>query len=373
MVKDAIDMRKSFIAGVLSLMVMPLISVGATNAQVNLYCLSLRFQPATIRILSQNYSLELTTGDPNSAEANGELAPLLNGGPSDHGCFYRLFIPSLVEPITGSFFVNVPPFYDNNTNGFHDFYEVSQAVGATTTMGTFDDGLGGVGIVTATWNRAANSKNGTCRLRLRSDFLDLTFNHTFEVLQFTGTLDYSVAGTNITGSVSLAQTMNSSNTLAGAAAFTRVDTNRLSLLAGSWTNAARQAIAYESSEKLDREDTRYFDFFFFADGELSTDYRDYVAWTIFISDPNDANNNGIPDLSDVAAPRWPLLMLSQANNQLLLSINGEIGRTHEVQQVSSLSQSNWTTTLSLTLTNSPQTVPLAAPTTGMTFWRVKVQ
>jgi hypothetical protein len=71
-------------------------------------------------------------------------------------------------------------------------------------------------------------------------------------------------------------------------------------------------------------------------------------------------------------PGRPLLLKRKLTSNLLLSISGEIGRVHEVQEIASLIQTNWATTLSLTLTNDPQVVQLPLPTNAATFWRVRV-
>jgi hypothetical protein len=113
---------------------------------------------------------------------------------------------------------------------------------------------------------------------------------------------------------------------------------------------------------------------FFADGDPTTPDPDYQVWALSIDDPNDTNHNGIPDFSDDVGGglvQQPRLTLSQTNAALLLSVSGNVGQTYQVQQVSSLTQTNWTLVQSLSLTNNPQSIALARPTNGPSFWRVR--
>jgi hypothetical protein len=94
-------------------------------------------------------------------------------------------------------------------------------------------------------------------------------------------------------------------------------------------------------------------------------------------DPNDANANGIPDFSDnpasVTPPRAPHLSLALGKTNLLLTISGTVGHTNQIQEIGSLTLTNWQTTLSFLLTNDPQMVSLPLPAGTSKFWRVAAQ
>ena len=108
-------------------------------------------------------------------------------------------------------------------------------------------------------------------------------------------------------------------------------------------------------------------------GNLQDSGSAYQSWALSITDTNDANHNGIPDLSDdlvVPPPRRPALGLSRIPDHLVLTVSGEVGRTHSVQQSTNLSSTNWQTLQSLSLTNDPQSVILPLPAQSPTFWRV---
>jgi len=205
------------------------------------------------------------------------------------------------------------------------------------------------------------------------------FLHSFELIEYTGPLNY-IPGTNrVSGSLDLVQTGDPSSHLAGAIEFLKSATNRfneLELQPGQWTNAAAQPLVFASDSYLRDEllKTNYYGYADFDDGDPNTADPDYYTWILSIDDANDADADSIPDFSDDPAstgPSAPSLGLSLGSTNLNLSISGTVGRSHEIQEISSLSQTNWTTTTTITLTNSPQVVSLPLPNGPTRFWRVR--
>jgi hypothetical protein len=340
-------------------------------AHVRLYCNSVRLLPGTA---GPGQTLAVTT-DPTLAEINNELSPL--SGPP---VYFRWDDPTFPDPITGQIAIDTPPRVDQNGNGFDDFFEVSQAVPSTkTTDGAFRTTVDS-GTVTATWSRAAGATTGTCVVQMTGQMFGQlpAFTHTFELLEYTGTLDYVPTSNLITGALLVTQTGSPTNTLSGSFNLTRVLTNRfnqMNLLAGTVTNAAGQILSFSQSE-IDRDEvakTNYYGYVTFADGDPTTVTADYQIWVVSIDDTNDANANGIPDLSDdpTAVPQQgPRLGLVRSGGRLLLNITGTLGQSFNLQETASLS-ANWTNTTSLTLTNSPQVISLSVPATPTGFWRTR--
>ncbi|MBM3838904.1 MAG: hypothetical protein FJ398_13245 [Verrucomicrobia bacterium] len=353
-------------------------SVFAANqpAQVRLYCQSLQFQPATTRVAGQTYTLEITTAD-SFSEINGELAPLYSPNLPTHGALFRLQSPVALEPILGNIAFDQPEPVDLNENGFDDFFEVRQE-GDGTAQGLFETPIDS-GSVSVTWRRGAGSVTGTCQVRLTSSTFGQypTFTHTFQLLEFKGTLSYVPSTNLITGTLKVARTGQEANLLSGATAMTRVATNRFNqvlLLPGSLVGAEGQVLLYAGTglERDELTKTNYFGYFAMADGDLKTAATDYLDWVLSIDDPNDANGNGIPDLTDdlaAAGARRPVLRLARSANQLLLNISGDIGSRLDLETLGSLSAANWSRSLSVTLTNDPHVVVLPLPESAAQFWR----
>lgn len=361
-----------FLSMLLGLIALPI--MGQTNtAKASLHCLSLRFQPGTYKWFSLTYTLELTTDSADAPTANGELAPVGDLTLPNHGCLYRLYEPSYFEPMVDYIYFDVPPATDDNHNGFHDFFEVSQAVNATTT-GVFDYFPDGQGSVKATWTRTANSRVGTCRLQLVSDLINFTFTHSFELLEYDGPLNYTSTSTQAIGTLGLwAQPAGDTNLLAGAALFTKTNADTVYLTEGSWTNVTGQSLTFQANDPLTRDGTNYLGFVDFQDGDPNTETADYRTWILLIGDPNDTNHNGVPDLSDTTvAPQAPSLTLIRVGTQLQLGIHGEIGMTYAIEQAAAIPATNWTLVQSLTLSNAIQTLNIPLPAETARFWRAKV-
>jgi hypothetical protein len=361
-------MKKFVLYAILLALAVPMPVLRAGQVQIQLHSLSLRFQPATNESQGLKYRLELTSDSPAATQPNGELAPLPEGAASSHGCFYRFTIDILTQPSYGSLSLNVPSPTDKNTNGIPDFFEINQAVSATTT-GQFEDAAQR-DQVTAVWNRAAGSRTGSCRLTMAG--YNLTFVHTFEIQQLTGTLDYSSTAANITGTVRLMRNMDTNQVVSGQALFDKISMDLLTLKPGAWTDASSRTYTFLGSEALNRQERDYLGIFEFKDGDPGTQAEDYILWLLKITDTSDANRNGIPDLSDEPVARQPSLTLGQTKTNLLFNVSGLVGQLHQIERTATLNPSLWTLAASVTLTNDPQVVRLPIPTNAVSFWRVKV-
>jgi hypothetical protein len=345
----------------------PVLARGAETAAARIWCLSLRFQQGTD---SFGDTLDLSTigGTPN-----GELAP--NNGLT----YISAFSLNLSgQPINGTMQLNLPPVVDVNSNGFNDFFESALGVGATTS-GSYTTAIGN-GTVTATWQRAAGSPNGSSSLHLvDSIYGDLgSFSHVFELLEYSGPLLFTPGSNTVAGSLNLVQTGDSTSLMGGPFQFGKVSTNRfnrLILQPGTWTNSAAQLLTF--TNELFRRDlpwtTNYYGLVQFADGDPNTPAPDYLNWLLSIDDPNDGNHNGVPDFSDdpqtAPPPRAPLLALSWTSTNLVLSVSSDVGHLLELQQATSLPATNWQTMISVTLTNDPQMVSVPYPPMATAFYR----
>jgi hypothetical protein len=364
-------MKSFFILLVVGWFLVSTVSQGAETAQARLFCLSLRFQQGA-GPSGANLNLSSIGGPPY----NGELLPYSG---SEWASYFFLYYGGY-GTIPGTIYVNLPAATDANGNGFDDFFEVSRGVSTTITSGSESTSLS-EGSVTATWNRSAGSANGTCQLHFDDDtYGNLgTYNCPFTLIEYTGPLSYTPGSNTVSAAINLAQTGNPANTLRGPINFIKSSTDHFNTLTnqpGTWTNAALQILSFDS-EVILRDPpwpTNYAGYFFFSDGDRSTASADYQLWMLSIDDANDANANGIPDFSDnpasVTPPRAPRLSLVLGSTNLLLTINGDINHTNQIQQNSSLGTTNWQTTQSIWQTNASQTVSLSLPTGNPKYWRV---
>jgi hypothetical protein len=362
----------------------PCLSRGAETARATVWCDSLRFQ----RGYDQHglYTLDLTT---LSTGINGELTWNFLSGNYLYSAYLELTDFTFGgETLQGTLEVDYPDYPDvpdANGDGFNDFFEVAQPVASVTTSGEYYFQVYGSGTCTATWSRAAGSKDGTCVLSMKLDgSTTTTFTHSFEVIEYTGPITYTPGKTNVVASLAVTQTGNATNVMRGPCQFVKDASdpyNDLTISDGVWTNAALQLLSYAEDTGGDLYryadwPTNYYGWLIFQDGEPNTGEADYLYWNLSIDDTNDADHDTIPDFSDdpqTAPPRQPRLTLAVNPDHVLLTIAGDVGRLHEIQQLTDLSTTNWQPVKSVILTNDPQTVSLSPPSGSPAFWRVRAQ
>jgi hypothetical protein len=340
-------------------------TVMGAQVQVHLFCLSLRLAPATAQKSGLDYTASV--GDDPTA-SNGELGPAPNGTPSSYGGFLSWTDPTTHNQVTLPFVVDVPPPADTNQNGVDDFFEAALAVPVTVTAGSYQTPDNRGHGFTATWSRPASSKDGLCVLNLVD--LGLVFQHPFEVIEYDGSLDYTNAAGPFTGWVELQQFQNPTNTLAGEATLLLNGPDRLDLADGAWADAAGTTMPFGIPTPLTRTGTNYLALFAFADGDPSTPQADYTDWTLLLCDAHDYNGDGVPDLSDPLPP--PQLTLSLDDQGLGLQLQGVVGQSYRLEQLSDLNEDEWSPVQTLTLTHATQTIPLGSPAPGAQFYRVEL-
>ena len=338
---------------------------GARKAAMTLSCLSLRVRPAQVSQLGFAYRLAFSTADDDSV--NDEL--YRSGGTDEVGSFAILDYPGseALGAIIGDLQLKTPMAGDLDVDGVTDFLQVNLAVPGLSTTGTIevDDGMDvSRGTVTATWNRAAGSASGTVQLRVSlPDFSiqNLTFNHPFEIYQYSGTLTYDVAGTHITASIDLPRAgVASGESFKGPMPMERLDVATLARLPTSWMGPG--SLDYEPLDTFGLEGIEttvnylakglYAGLVVLSDGDPATPFMDeYDFFDLVIRDPNDANGNGIPDLSDVpaAGPSRPGISLALVNGRLRATLAGPPGARCLVERSASLAPMSWTTAADVTL------------------------
>jgi hypothetical protein len=354
----------------------PVIGQAAGIAQARMYCFSPRFQQSDDEI--GFFTLNLTT---LSFGINGELAFGVFGTGDSHSTFLILTDQLFGDEYEGAMALDVPAGGDANGNGYADFFEVAQSLNATTS-GAYDIDSIGNGLVSASWSRSAGSRLGVCVLTFQNtSFGNLVFSPTFELLEYMGPLSYNPGSNTVSGTLNLTQTGNSANQMQGPVQFEKVSTNRFNLLVlqpGAWSNSTMQTLIFTNDLFLRDADwpTNYGGYLDFQDWDPNTPDPDYVIWGLSIDDTNDVNHNAIPDFSDdpqSALPRRPLLSLALTSSNVLLTIHGDVGHLHQVQETLLLPATNWQTVASVTLTNDPQSISLSLSAAGSRLWRVLAQ
>lgn len=348
----------------------------AQNATVRIYCLSIRFNEARFGGQNGIWRLDFTG---INAGINGELFPVFDQARS-HYTSLIMTDEIFEDKYYGSLVLDVPGT-DNNGDGFPDLYDTSLAFSGNSAGTMHVPGVAPGRGVNASWSRTADSHVGICVLNVQGFS---SFTHTFNILEYKGTLSYTPGATNVSGNVAMTLTGVPNQELKGPISFNKSvsdPANELDFTNGIWTNALPEppeAFSFLAETFYRDADwpTNYYGYFEFGDWLLSTAEPDYYLWFVSIDDLNDADNDGIPDFSDnpqSVVPRRPLLTLARTQNNLQLTISGDVGQVCQIQRSLTVNAVNWPMVSSVTLTNDPQIVTLPLPTDQTVFWRVQVQ
>ncbi len=343
----------------------------AQVANLEVVCLAPMVAPATVNMMGLIYELQLTTG-PANQPANGELMLAGADSPTTHMSAFRLLTPDASFELSGFLYLDMPPYKDLNTNGIHDFFDVDLPVEGGSSSGLFIDNYAGEeGTINAIWTRAASANTGLCQMHIKTSYLDATFSHIFTLPIYRGSLTYSPASNMVHGTIVLRSMDQTNETLNGSLVLQKQGVNDLLLQAGVWTNQAGQVFTYLDSapgESLGRNHLNYVSYLDVIDGNARTSYEDYTVWLLHITDTNDIDQNGIPDLSDVLSQQ-PSITISRLDGKIRLTILGAMGRIHRIEQTGRLPSTQWSTISSFTLTNNPYWVDVDMPTSNV-WWRI---
>lgn len=341
------------------------------TAQIRLYCLSIRAHPG---VLGGGLGDTLAFYSGNNPDApNGELWPLLDDPDFTHtsGLVYR--DPSVGNTLAGAIGLKAPEEDDLNGDGVPDFYQVGQGTPLQITSGVFDLEVD-FGPASAAWSRNPGETTGTLELQLiGGEFGALPpFRHTYEIIEYAGTLVYPPGTGTITGRVDLVQVGHPAATLRGPWVVEVTAADAFNVGESSLTNHLGQTVRV-SIGLADRDPDYAFSYFgalSFFDGDPGTPEVDYELFFMGVDDPNDWNGDGIPDLTDPppAGGTAPVLALALAGPEAVrLTLTGEAGRTYGVESRVGLGAGAWGAVTDLTLTNATQSLDLPRLPAGEYF------
>jgi len=368
------------------------LQLSASTATTIFYCTSVKLEPATLNALGQH---RLSFNFSDSATENGELALLAEEDIVDtfRGTGFILTAPGFGVPVEG--FMNLDtPQTDANRNGVDDIFEVAQVQTNAPTSGTLEittiDGDMVAGTVAAQWQRAAGATRGTVQIAISFPGYSRTFLHNFEVFQYGGTLDYTRKGTNVTATVNLNR-QGATGTLAGPWNLQVEGPGSLTQDGGAWV-AGKPNIKFDASY-TDADGTfnellrgglgnNFFGVYLYENGSPIDDIPgDFALWEIDIFDPNDADGDRLPDLTDPdfavipPSPLAPKISVTLEADAPRLRLTGTPGANYVIEQKDQLTAPAWVPSS----TNQPAangTVDVALSTKGsggIRFWRARVQ
>lgn|GEM_PF-803837 len=361
----------------------------ANEATVTMACQSIAVFSASADDSIGSTYLAAFTADFND---QSEIASINNewfaySGTSNYATLLQLEDTFFEVGFTAFLEVDIPLPGDSNLNFITDFFEVDRAIDAQTA-GSADFG-DGPQPVSAVWSRAAGKNTGQVRLSLATPSAlgdELVFEHTFEIFQYSGKFTYTAAsalGGDVSGNLDLTR-VGGEGKLVGGFPLILTDARSLERRPTQWTGSDQvnyEILGTHEVEEvelfLDRIATRpwYAGSFFFLDGMPGTPFQDeFDLWDIFISDPNDGDGDGIPDLTDpptIIPSEPPSLVLSASQGSLQFTISGTAGTVVNLEQRPALSTGNWTVLQAVTLAGASETVVLNSPSEN-SFYQVTI-
>jgi hypothetical protein len=192
------------------------------------------------------------------------------------------------------------PSHDSNSNGVLDFLEKEKSVNANVTITEIvhwdKNGDYSAPILTARFSRNANSNFGTYLLTYSNgtDVTSYNFTGTWYISSWSGEVQY-----NDESNLSLSATSPTSEgvtvKVTGSGQY-EFDSETLSL--GGMTLTDGADTIYSKIADLSRNGNTYSGQLSLKDGEVDTSWVDFANWKVFITDTNDYDSDGIPDLTD---------------------------------------------------------------------------
>lgn len=295
--------------------------------------------------------------------------------PSTHWGAFHYTDGQLFESFAFDFEMNIPG-RDVNNNGIYDLLEYSQSVPSTTTSGRYFGNINspfGSGTMQTIWSKNANSHQGS--LRILFPFNQGTPSiHTFEILNYTATWNSAVKeGTTVHGPVTLTRSGTPTSTLTGELAVSVDQQGIVKLNTTSLKDENDLSFQWATPTLMERDRTEFYEFITVDDGWLYEPTPDFWDWLIVVDDKNDFDGDGIPNLIDPPSevpPTAPSMQIIKTANGIRLLITGDVGKAYTLESASALPPATWSNATAVTLTASPHTLDLPAPT-APTFWRMR--
>lgn len=350
----------------------------ATNtAELSFHCQSVRLAPASVNQLGLTYSVAFTTVD---GEPNGELGIEEDpDAPTFMSTVLMLEHPVLQETLFAKLFLDVPDIGDDDINRVSDFFQVAMPVEAAESVGTFEDEFFGLVVVTATWNRPAGSAFGVCTMELEGDIVNATFQVPFEIFQYVGTLRYE-PNTNVVAEVSL-QRQGAPGTLAGVWNLSEIAPGELTFPGDQWRDEGGNVYELIPADEIEVYLTHITRQFYnglagLVDGMPATPAtEEYVLWEFNVFDPNDADEDRLPDLSDppaaVGPAVTPVVSVVVEDQFLRLRITARKGQSVIIERKATLGAAEWSEVETVSLAEDTVTKNLPLSGDDSDFYRVR--
>ncbi len=199
----------------------------------------------------------------------------------------------------GSVVLNLPSL-DSDGIGIPDFVQRDK-LGTVNLTGAYTrNSPNSISVaITGTFTRNAGSASGIFSIvDVATGGSVARDSGTMEVQTYTGNFGYTRGAQNTSTLTMTRTTAGATFNLAGNTPFTVTSANQISLPQFQMTNSVDGSLYTVLATTFARTGNKYVGSLRFADGDMRTSWADNTDWAFVITDLNDSNGNGIPDLSD---------------------------------------------------------------------------
>lgn len=222
----------------------------------------------------------------------------------------------------GSVVVTLPTL-DSDGLGIPDFAQRDK-LGTANMTGTYytrDWPTVVTVVITGTLTRSAGSTIGTYSIVDQATGGSVArISGAMEVQTYTGSFAYTRGAQNAATVTMTRTNAGASFNLSGNTPFTVPSANQLSLPQFLMTNSVDGALYTVLATTFARTGNKYVGSLRFADGDMRTSWADNTDWVFVITDLNDTDGNGIPDLSD-SLPAAPTITTQPQNQTVSVGAN----------------------------------------------------
>ena len=287
------------------------------DASLKGYSLSIPLGMGSATLGGQSLHSYFTTYDGSAGEPrydivggfyvfSSELSPV-GGQNGSYRTDYVLFVNGLPDS-WGTVSVSYPT-NDSDSNGVPDYLQagLSGTVSFTGSVVREVPSTSSPMAMSGQVTRLAGSTTGSYVASIQDPVAGLvTYGGASYLLNANGTFSYDRSGNTAQTTVVVANEDGTTTSYSGTSStgFTVVNAETVSFSAGALNGPNGRTLRH-LAYTLTRTGKRYVGTVQFQDGGLSTSWPDYVLWRIEITDNNDSDGDGIPDLSDNLPPIVP--------------------------------------------------------------------